>query len=320
MATEKIIDNAPELTNLEGFEAQVASAKVRKEEPSVKDVKEEPVSSTGEDTQLESEPSTKEEYEARIKGLQAELSRRKGNADKVEELTNELTYMKGQLDTLAAAKTTTSAEDKFLEAVQKLDDEALVSKQGDWEEEIASLRGKFDRAEELGDVEKMNSIAQKIANAKWVITKLRTETLNRSERRVNERTNQQTEFESLQSELGEMYDTVREQFPDFTNEESELWKAGKAEFDSHPVLMSKLGVAGQVVAAAMAIVKNPDLAGGKETGEVRKELIETIDKGLTKALRTGGSAPRMQQQTSFDVESGDGLAAFNKLVDRYKGG
>lgn len=315
-----IIDNAPEMEQGEQFDAMLAAAKSGKAETDVKEP--EPASSAdAKEPDPDDKPQSKEDYEARIKGLQAELGRRKGNAERVEQLEQELAYLKGQLDTLTKTKATESVQEKLTAALQKLTDEDLISKQTDWEEELSSLRAKYDRAEELGNSDTMEHLAQKIAYAKQLIKAMRVEGSTRSERRHSEQEAIANAGQVLESELGTMFEVVTENHPDFKDPESELWKAGEEEYNAYPLLMERLGPAAQVVAAAMAIVKRPELVGAKTSTSVRKDVIANIDKGLTKALHKGGAnAPSTGRATNYNIDSSEGLAAFEAMVTRIKGG
>lgn len=321
MAT--IVDNAPEMDlNDPAFQQMLVQAKSTDQKQT--DVKHTVAESSSAPTESEPEdekPASPEDAQARIKGLEAELKRRKGNAERVSELEEQLAYMKGQLDSLEKSKQNESASDKLVSAVQKLSDEDLISKQTDWEEELSSLRAKYDRAEEVGDQSNMQALAQKIAYAKQLIKTLRVEDKSRSERKRSEQENIQSSEQAVRTELGDMVDTVMELHPDFKDKDSALWKAGNDEFAAYPEVMARLGPVAQLVAAAMAIVKHPELTGAKNAAAARSEVLNNLDKGFKKALhKGGGSAPSVGRTMDYSVETGDGLAAFNRMVDRIKGG
>ena len=261
----------------------------------------------------ESEDETAEQLKAQRDGLKAELARRKGNSDQVEALRAELAAVKEKL-----AKPT---ENEFSWIV-KLDNDALASKQTDWDDELADARSKYGRAEEAGDERAMERQGQRILQAKKTLSAFRRETLDRTKRNQDEAEELRTQTQSIRSEIDAMRDTVETQLPDLLDHDSALWKAGNEEFNAHPELMARLGPLAEIVAAAMAVVRNPDLRGGKSTSKVRKEVISNLDKGIKRSLSTGASAPTTSRAVDYSgaINSGDDLMKFNAMIDKFKGG
>lgn len=325
-----IVDNAPEmdLTDpkfaemLQGSKQPKEPAKVEEPKPDVKpkaDVSSasEPEPEPDHEEAKEDEPEeTPEKLKARIRGLQAELTRRKGNADKVNELELQLARVQGQLETINRGE-----KNKTIEAaVRELDDKALVSKKVDWDDELADARARYARAEELDDKSAMREQAGRIKYAKDVLAAIEFESADRRDRKQTEADAVKSEQTRLKSELEGMYSTLEENFPDFQDQTSDLWKAGDAEFRANPTMMKKLGPAGEVVAAALAVLKNPHLIGQRSEAEARREVVGKLEKGVKKALSTGAASPSTGRMVTPRVETGEGLAKFNELVDRIKGG
>lgn len=305
----QIVDNSPELDMSKPETAALLEGKPIEE---TKDVKPEvKVSSTSTpEVTKEEEPV---DYEAQIRGLKAELSRRQGNADKVRELELELARVQGE------SKSTKG--DPIQEAIQALDDKSLIEKQTDWEDELAAARAKYERAEETGNESSLQTAGNRIARAKQMLSALKQESVSRGERRFEERSKQQEEISELQAELADMFDTVNETFPDLQNQESELWKAGNEVYKANPALMKRLGAAGEIVAAAMAIAKNPNLTKGTSTS-TRKEVLDSIEKGFGKALSAGTSSPNSSRKVDYTqaLDSGEGVAKFNQMIEKIKAG
>ena len=339
-----IVDNAPEmdlndpkfsemLASIKpGVKADEAKPEAKAEEKPApaekKDVKpadkpKEPASSaenTEDDTE-DGDDDSPEKLKARVRGLQAELARRKGNADKVNELELQLAKVQGQLE--EAAKRTAETKPKTIEtAIRELDTKTLIAKQTDWEDELADARARYAAAEDRGDKDSMTEHGQRISYAKTVLSAIRTETLERGERKQKEDADAQSEATTIRAEFDAMYEVLDTQFPEFKDKDSALWKAGNKEYLDHPKIMQRLGPAGEIVAAALAVVKNPDLIGKKVKDEssVRKEVVRNLETGLKKALSTGAGAPSTGRTVVPSVDTGDGLAEFNKMVDRIKGG
>jgi hypothetical protein len=303
----QIVDDSPEMELDDPRIQEVLNAKDGVKPQPKPDVKPaEPVSSAAPKT--EDEPV--DEKDKVIKGLQAELARRKGNSEKLEALEAELKELKTER---------TQPKNEFA-WIQKLDDDALASKQTDWDDELADARAKYSRAEETGDERALERQGQRILAAKRTLSAFRKEILDRGSRRQNEKEAAQREYSTVQSEIESMHSAVQEQFEDFMNPETELWKAGNEEFNAHPALMARLGPLGEVVAAALAVVKHPELVAKKGTASARKEVIGKLEKSVKHALSTGASAPSTNQPVNYDVSSADGLAAFNAMIDKFKGG
>lgn len=324
---QDIVDNSKEMAfDSPEFQAMLTGSKPDPE-PDTKDVKPEPkaVSSTApadkDDDPLDKEAKTPAELEAQVRGLKAELKRRQGNAEKIAELEQELAYVTGKLEVLATKKATDSQTDELNTALQGLDDSTLSSKEIDWSAELTSALSKYDRAEEIGNTEEMGRQAQRIYNAKRVIKAIRAEVVARTERKVTQNKEQEQEATTLKTELDTMVNVIKELAPEMLVEGSELWKAGKAEYDAHPAMMKRMGPAGELVAAALAVVKNPHLVGAKSAKEVRKSVLDQIDKGFGKALKTGGAAaPSTGRTMDLNVGTREGMEAFNKVVEQIKGG
>lgn len=255
--------------------------------------------------------------EAQIEGLKAELARRKGNAEEVKRLEAQLEYMRGQLDTVLKSK----EQDPITTALSKMDDETLITRKDEWQEELISLRGKFDRAEELNDTTAMQELGARITNARRIIKAIQLEDRSRVERKMSSQKEVEEVTDRITRELTSMRDIIVKAQPGMDNEESDLWKAGELEFKTYPEVMRRLGPMASTVAVALAILKNPELAGKKQDTEVRKEVLNSLEKGLKKALTPGTKATASSPTpVEYTVETGEGLAAFNRLVDKYKGG
>lgn len=320
----QIVDNSPEADiNSPEFQAFLAGESSEKT-----DVKPEEKPSSGESKidvpasekrveRVETKAQSVDELESQIKGLKAELARKSGQADKVEELENQLQFALGRLEEISTKGA--SKDDPFTEAVKEAPEKTLILKQVDWEDELADARARLVRAEETGDERAIDKATQRIQAARRSLSIIRTELVERSDRKSQDNINQQNEATKIHNELEAMYTAVEEKFPDFQDPESELWQAGNAEFKAHETLLRKLGPAGEIVAAAMAIIKR----GGTEKGaaEVRKQTIRKIDAGLTKALQAGAGSPSTGGNAqAHNVSNAEGLANFNAYIDKIKGG
>jgi predicted nucleic acid-binding Zn-ribbon protein len=306
----QIVDNSPELALDDPLIQQILNPQQPAETVPPADVKEPVVSSATGAPALEAE--TPEQLKAQLRGMQAELTRRKGNAEAVDTLKEEVAELRAKLSAPAA--------DRFA-WVQKLDDDSLTSKQVDWDDELADARAKYGRAEDAGDTSLMERQGQRVLQAKETLRAFRKESMDRVTRSQQTFHEVKSTQEAARLELDSMYGAMNEAYPDFTNPESAIWKAGREEFLAHPTLMRHLGQMGEVVAAAMAVVRHPELLPkGQSAATARRDIIGKLEKGVAKALQTGATAPSTTRSTSVDVSSAEGLRNFNAMIDQVKGG
>lgn len=308
----QIVDNSPELA----LDDPLIQSILNPDTPAAtekKDVKDTPAASSAAPVVEEkSDEETPEQLKAQLRGMQAELSRRKGNADAVDVLKGEVAELKAKLSAPATDK---------LAWIQKLDDEALTSKQVDWDDELADARAKYGRAEETGDERQLERLAQRVLQAKETLKAFRKEGMDRVTRSQQSFHETQTSQSVARAELDSMYDKMNAAYPDFINPETALWKAGQEQYRAHPVLMKHLGAMGEVVAAALAVVANPELLPkGQTVSAARKTIVSNLEKGTAKALLTGASAPATSRSAAVEVNSAQGLSDFNAMIDRVKGG
>ena len=311
----EIVDNSPEAdinspefqALIQGKEAESTDVKPNAEGSSPAAKAEKP----------DEKPDEPADLEAQVKGLKAELARRSGNADKVDELEKQLQYALGRLDEVS--KSATKETDPFISAVKEADEKTLISKQADWEDELADARARLVRAEENNDEAAVEKATNRLRRAKYSLSTIRGELVDRADTNSKNRATLESEAGKIKEELEMMYTAVEEKYPDFQNPESELWKAGNDEFLKHGTILRKLGPAGEIVAAAMAIIKQGK--GEENALDVRKNTIRKIESGLNKAFRAGSGSPTTNKTVNVEqVSSADGLANFNAFIDKIKGG
>lgn len=321
---DNVVDNSPEMPlddpRVAEFLAKAEGREVEPKPEEKKGVKAKPAASparekAADDATDEDEgvDETREQLKAQRDGLKAELARRQGNSAKVDELEQELAAIKTKL--------TAPTESKF-SWVRKLDDDALASKHTDWDDELSDARAKYGRAEEAGDERAMERQGQRILAAKETLSAFRKETLDRTRREAADAEANSREAQSIQSEIDEMHDAVADAYPEMLTKGSEQWEAANKEFIEHPKLMQQLGPLGEIVAIAMSHIRNPELGGKKTASAARKDVLGKLDKGIKRSLSTGATAPSTQRSVDYTgaVGDADGLAKFNAMIDRFKGG
>jgi hypothetical protein len=338
MAEEKIV-SAEMDPESETFKQMLAGIKP-KDAPAEKvektvvkaDVKPDPEPSSGKDTTVakdkaEPDDESPEALKAKIKGLEMEVGRRKGQHDRVEKLETEIADLKKR----QTEPVDDSPDARLKAAIAKLDSDGIIEKKVEWEEEQSDARIALRLSEKDGDVKGQQEATQRIVNARKVLKALEVGriTLDTSTRKAEI---SEKEFVSnLESEVGGLINNAYEHFPDIRNTDSALFKAGDAEFRKRPHLMKAMGpTMGELVSLAYAILRNPELVASKGTAKettpaqtARKDLLHNLDEATSKAFLKGGGATGTKQ-TPVDygqlVQTGTtGVADFEKLVSKVKG-
>ena len=295
------------------------------------DVKSTPESSSDKETpdakqDVPVEDESPEALKAKIKGLEAEVGRRKGQHSKVEQLETEIAQMREDLKKREPVDDSPDA--KLKAAILKLDEDGLIEKQVEWQEEQVDARTALRLAERDGDTKAQQEATQRIVNARKVLKALEVGRTALSQRKQSSETSEKEFVKSLESEVESIVKDAYELYPDIKDPNSALFKAGDAEFRKRPHLTKAMGqTMGELVSLAYAILRNPALvqkAGetGKPAEKVRKDLLSNLDEATSKAFLKGGGAPTTKTTPNYaeSVETPDGLAGFEKLVAKAKGG
>lgn len=255
------------------------------------------------------EPTDPASLRKQIGGLKAELSRRKGQADKVAVLESKIDELTQRLasNTVQPGKQV----DAVSEAIDKLDDKALIDRQTDWEEELVESRISLSQA--MDDTSKKEA-SDRVKWAKHVLGKIRVSLKDRVLSQMHQSINQRDNTAQIQNEVNTLFDTVSQRYPELADRQSELWKSAKDEYDTLPNTMRALGELGEIVAVAAAIGKNPALV--TKNGNERKELLNELSTLSTRAPRGRTSADFTK---GVNVESMS-LPDFEKYIEKLKAG
>jgi hypothetical protein len=325
MAHDTIIDSSAEMDpNSEQFAKMLAGS------PPQADTGGKPNGSSPEpqSTEKAAEPDAKEgpsieELQAKIKGLEAELGRRKGNADKIAQLESELEKVKAQREQ------TESGDDasRLASAIERLSTDALLEKKTEFMDEMADARADLKAAEREGDLKVQQEAAMRILRARKIIVQLDKALIGRNKAELDKATTEAATLKKLKEQSDSLITDAYEMLPDLMkdgkpNEQSEVWKAGDAEFRKRPELMASLGPFGELVSLAYALLKNPSLIpGGK--ADTRKELLTELENKTSKAFIKGSAAPTKKEAVpDYETMVGtpEGRAAFEKAVEAAKSG
>jgi len=262
----------------EALTIEEQAAKIREGEPAddVKAADSEPT----DDKKTEEKPPTAEEHKA----VMAELKRvRKLNAEKSDEVQGvkeRLAKMEGKME---AGSGGGSAKEKLA----SYDDRALVKLQMQWEDERDTARTGDD--------------APALSEAKANIEAIRVELHERSTSSAAKASEDKADNEAVLNEAAALVKDAVDAWPDLQNEDSDIYKAAREEFQSKPRVYKQLGVFADMVAVSAAITKNPKLIGTGRDKAVRKEVVGEIQKAAEKAVHAGGGGTGVKP--SIDVEA-----------------
>lgn len=296
-------------------------------EETPKDVKETPESSSEgnskvEEKQVEEDEETDpDKMKNTIRGLKAELTRirnqRSASEGEAQELKERLARMEGRLEEIKQEAPAKAAEN----SLKKLTDDKLTDLHTAYEDELADARVMARQAEREGDRQGIIEANQRIDNARKMLTLIKTE----NNHRVKESSRQAKEADDEQSRLGteleHLFAEVFKAAPELADKESELWKAGEAEYKRLPTLTKKLGPLGELIATAAAISKNPHLIGKKSADKTVAKMLDNIEAAADKAFHKGGTAPRAGAAVkNYAINNQKDMADFEAEVSRVKMG
>lgn len=252
-----------------------------------------------------------------IRGLKAELSRVRGQRSTSEseasELKERLARMEGRLEEIKGSQQNVSAQ----ESIKRLNDEKLLDMDTAYEDELADARAVARLAERDNDQEGIAKANQRITHARQMRTLIKADLARRSEEKVSTRNNAAEEEASLAGELETLFTDMYKTAPELADRNSELWKAGQAEYKKLPNLTKKLGPLGELIATAAAIAKNPQLLSKKAT----EKVLDDIEKITDKAFQKGGTAPKAGSKSSnFTLNNAADVADFEAQVRAVKMG
>lgn len=257
-------------------------------------------------------PVPTQEEDTQVQALKAELARRKGQAAKVADLERQLERIQAQLaqaqqDTEAARRQ--SSQNTLEAAIAKLDDQTILTRQTDWEDELIDARVALYTAQQESE---KKAAVDRIQWAKQVLAGLRRESQSRINHQVNQRLVEKDIRQTANQEISSLYESFSQQYPDLHNKDSALWKASNDEYLTHPTLMKSLGPLGEIVAIASAIGKNPDLVGRKAS----EKLLDNLEQATRKGPSLKGSTSSVKGVPDY---SSMPIDEFEKVVAKMKG-
>ena len=257
----------------------------------------------------------------KVSGLQAELSRvRKKSGSATEEaqsLKERIADMEGQLKVLRENKTTTSLDEK----IAQLTDKQVSTNRRMWEDELIDARVEARQAVKDNDPDLVKQANARIAAANDMLERYDLEKDRRADLKVKGKASEEDEKAAVSKDLTALFEEVAQAAPDIFTKDTPIWKAGKAEYDKLPALMKQLGPLGEMVAAAAAIAKHPELVGKKVADKVINNMVDNIERVADKAFNKGGTAPSQGSKPfTTTINNQTDLSNFEAQVRQVKGG
>lgn len=267
--------------------------------------------------ETDDEPDDIDALKNSIRGLKAELSRVRGQRTSSEseasELKERLARMEGRLEEIKGTQQSTSAQD----SLKRLNDEKLLDMDTAYEDELADARAVARLAERDGDTDGIAKANQRISQARQMRTLIKAEVARRTEEKATTRKSASEEETALSGELENLFTDMYKVAPELADKDSELWKAGQAEYRKLPTLTKKLGPLGELIATAAAIAKNPNLLSKKAT----EKILNDIEQVAEKSFQKGGTAPKAGVRTGpISINNSKDVADFEEMVRNIKTG
>lgn len=255
-----------------------------------------------------------EDLKAKLAGLQAELARvrkqKSGGEGEATALKEALANLEGQVKVLRESKTATTLQEK----VAALSDEQVQDNEILWQDELTDARVLARMAERDNDPEAIAKANARIDTARKMQKLYDTEKSLRSVARTESIKAQGTYKDALSKEVDTLFNDTYKAIPELKDTDSEIWKAGQAEYKLYPTLMKQLGPLGEMMAVAAAVAKNPTLVSKKSAAKLLASLEDVADKTFQK----GGTAPKMSISKQTSVNSQKDLSDFEAQVAAIK--
>lgn len=255
-----------------------------------------------------------EDLKAKLAGLQAELTRvrkqKSGGEGESLALREALANLEGQVKVLRETKTTSSLQEK----VAALTDDQVQDNEILWQDELTDARVLARMAERDGNPEEVAKANARIDIARKMQKLYDTEKGSRALARTEAIKVQGAFKDTLSTEVEALFHSTHEAIPELKDTESEIWKAGQAEYKRYPALMKQLGPLGEMLAIASAVAKNPTLVSKKSAAKLLSNLEDVADKTFQK----GGTAPRVSVNKPTTVNSQKDLSDFEAQVAAIK--
>jgi len=239
---------------------------------------------------------------------------RAANREKDEKLES----LEAKVNQLAEKSDTKELSEKDRQVVKltKMSDPDFKRISNEWRDELVDATAKLHVAQARGDAEAEESAKQRVARAKVAQDLLDEAKEKRAEVTVRSKEKEDEERGHIEESLAAIQDDFLKTLPALKDHESEAFKAGEREYNRHKALMAKMGPMGQMLAVALAIIRNPKLVG-RDAVAARKELINNVEEAASKALETGVKGGTKGKGIQMPEP---GTQSFEDFIERLKSG
>lgn len=328
MATDGIIDNSPEMEyGSPEFAAALAGVKHKAEPKAEKAAVEEPAKDeTGEavtESPSESTPEVDDDKDVKeaeasddpkAKALAKELKRvralNRDHEQKVTALEKDVAALK------VKAEKPTDADSQIVDKMVEMNDEKFSTLHQQWSEELADAKATYALAKERGDEAETKEAHRRVETAQKANALCVKAASGRATAKATAESAAKAEIATLETELTGIKASYDEAFPELANKSSAIFNAGLAQYKAHQTLMSKLGPVAELVATALAVIKNPKLVG-RDPSTVRKEVVNNIEEAVSNALKPGGVGTSKGGKASA-IPTFKTTEDFNEYIERIK--
>lgn len=327
MASDGIIDNSPEMEyGSPEFAAALAGVKPKTEkvekevveEPAKDETGEEPSESPSESTPEVDDDKDVKEAEAsddpKAKALAKELKRvRALNREHEQKVT---TLEKDVEELKTKASKPTDPESQIVDKMTAMKEEEFSSLHQRWSDELGDAKAAHAEAKARGDEAGTAEALARIKSAQSANALCVKAVSTRATAKAEAEAKTKAEIATLETELTGIKASYDEAFPELANKSSAIFKAGLAQYKAHQTLMSKLGPVAELVATALAVIKNPKLVG-RDPSTVRKEVVNNIEEAVSNALKPGGVGTSKGGKANA-IPTFKTTEDFNEYIERIK--
>ena len=151
--------------------------------------------------------------------------------------------------------------------------------------------------------------------AKDVLIKIKLAQHQRLKQGVRQEQTDVQKSEAVQKHYQDMEKVAYEAFPELKDENSPIYQAASEQYRQYAALFSEMGVMGDGMALAMAIIKNPALASSKVTQNMASQMNQVAES----AMRKGASSVSHSHQGKRDFTN-EPRAEMERFIEMARGG
>lgn len=295
LTDEQVLAKAAELKD----QPRPVETDEKKEPASSAETKDTPAKTEEKKSDAKAEAKAEEKPESEeVKALKAELARVRGQkrSEKDEEVVNlreRLAKAEGQLDTLTKT-------DKKTERTYTRDE--LLTMKVDWTEVLAEGKGSGE--------------TEKVQQAKGQLLLIEKELEKQATQARDEAAKVKVEEDAAINDLVHLYEEGLSYAPELNDRDSDFWKAAKAVYDKHTHGMKRLGGVGDLLAAAIVVLRERK-NGTTSEAKARKDMANELETKVETALLKGSGGATTKPKLNVDTMS---KADIEAIAEKLKSG